>query len=94
MMKGIIFLPGLISGLLTSATILPAFSQVTSDNTTNTTINTNNNNFNILNGIQKGNNLFHSFKEFSIPTGSSVNFNNSTDVLHYHYLSNIIITYI
>ena len=79
-MKGIVFLSGLISGLLTSAIILPAFSQVTSDNTTNTTINTNNNNFNILNGIQKGNNLFHSFKEFSIPTGGSATFQNSSAI--------------
>ena len=80
MMKGIVFLSGLISGLLTSGIILPAFSQVTSDNTTNTTINTNNNNFNILNGIQKGNNLFHSFKEFSIPTGGSATFQNSSAI--------------
>ena len=72
-MKGIAFLSGLISGFLTFGT-LPASSQVTSDGTTNTTVNTNGNNFNILNGIQKGNNLFHSFKEFSIPTGSSATF--------------------
>ncbi len=81
-MKGIRFLSGLISGLLTSGIVLPAFSQVTSDKTTNTTINPNGNNFNIINGIQKGNNLFHSFKEFSIPKGSSAVFNNSTDVIN------------
>ena len=67
-MKGIAFLPGFISGLLTFG-ILPATAQITSDGTTNTIVNTNGNNFTILNGIQKGNNLFHSFKEFSIPTG-------------------------
>ncbi|MDY7036867.1 MAG: hypothetical protein SV375_11985 [Thermodesulfobacteriota bacterium] len=78
-MKGIIFLSGLITGLLTSIFFLPVAAQISSDGTTNTIINTNNNNFNILNGIQKGNNLFHSFKEFSIPTGSSATFNNSTD---------------
>ncbi len=81
-MKGIVFLSGLISGLLTSGIVLPAFSQVTSDNTTNTTVNPNGNNFNIINGIQKGNNLFHSFKEFSIPKGSSAVFNNSIDVIN------------
>ncbi|MEL6461993.1 MAG: hypothetical protein AAFQ91_27795, partial [Cyanobacteria bacterium J06621_15] len=61
-MKGIAFLPGFIASLLTWG-ILPASAQVTSDNTTNTTVNQNGNDFNILNGIQKGNNLFHSFKE-------------------------------
>ncbi|MEO1560583.1 MAG: filamentous hemagglutinin N-terminal domain-containing protein, partial [Cyanobacteria bacterium J06632_19] len=42
----------------------------------------NGNNFTILNGIQRGNNLFHSFKEFSIPTGGTASFNNSTDVVN------------
>ncbi|MEL7245729.1 MAG: hypothetical protein AAGM40_25850, partial [Cyanobacteria bacterium J06573_2] len=72
-MKRIVFIPGFIAALL-SWGILPASAQVTSDNTTNTTINSTGNNFNILNGIQKGNNLFHSFKEFSIPTGGSATF--------------------
>ena len=81
-MKGTAILTGLISGLLTLGVILPASSQVTSDGSTNTTVNTNGNNFNILNGIQKGNNLFHSFKEFSIPRGSAAIFNNSTDVVN------------
>ena len=79
-MKGITFLSGFIGGLLTLGIVFPAFSQVTSDNTTNTTVNTNGNNFNILNGIQKGNNLFHSFKEFSIPTGGSATFQNSSAI--------------
>ncbi len=81
-MKKIVFISGLVSGLLTSGFILPASSQVTSDNTTNTTINQNGNNFNIINGIQKGNNLFHSFGEFSIPKGGSATFNNSTNVVN------------
>ena len=81
-MKGIVFLSGLISGLLTSGIILPAVAQITSDKTTNTTVNTNGNNFNILNGVQKGNNLFHSFKEFSIPKGSSAVFDNYADVVN------------
>ena len=81
-MKKIAFISGLISGLLTSGIVLPASSQVTSDGTTNTTVNLNGNNFDILNGIQKGNNLFHSFKEFSTPTGGSATFNNSTDVVN------------
>ncbi len=81
-MKGIVFLPGFISGLITLGIFLTAVAQVTSDNSTNTTVNQNSNIFNILNGIQKGNNLFHSFKEFSIPTGASATFNNSTDVVN------------
>ena len=79
--KGIAFLPGLL-GVLISFGNSPVTAQVNSDGTTNTTVNLNGNNFNILNGIQKGNNLFHSFKEFSIPTGGSATFNNSTDVVN------------
>ncbi|MEM7581518.1 MAG: filamentous hemagglutinin N-terminal domain-containing protein, partial [Cyanobacteria bacterium P01_A01_bin.80] len=81
-MKGIGFLSGLISGLLTSGIVLPVAAQVTSDGTTNTTVNSTGNNFNILNGIQKGNNLFHSFGEFSISKGGSATFNNSTGVVN------------
>ena len=79
-MKGIAFLSGLISGLLTLGINLPASCEVLSDETTNTTVNRNGNNFNILNGIPKGNNLFHSFKEFSIPTGGSATFHNSSAI--------------
>ncbi|MEL6459534.1 MAG: filamentous hemagglutinin N-terminal domain-containing protein, partial [Cyanobacteria bacterium J06621_15] len=81
-MKGITIVPGLISILLTLGFILPASSQVTSDGSTNTTVNISGNNFNILNGIKKGNNLFHSFRDFSIPQGSAAIFNNSTDVVN------------
>ncbi|AFY53461.1 filamentous hemagglutinin family N-terminal domain protein [Rivularia sp. PCC 7116] len=80
-MKGIAFVSGLISALLTFGT-LPAPAQVLSDNTTNTTVNLNGNNFNILNGIQKGNNLFHSFKEFSIPSGGEAIFKNSNNIVN------------
>ncbi|WP_392535910.1 filamentous hemagglutinin N-terminal domain-containing protein [Nostoc sp. C117] len=58
----------------------PAIAQVTSDGTTNTIVNQSGNNFNILNGIQNGNNLFHSFSNFSIPTGGTAIFNNAVDV--------------
>ncbi|MEL7245728.1 MAG: filamentous hemagglutinin N-terminal domain-containing protein [Cyanobacteria bacterium J06573_2] len=81
-MKKIKFFSGFISVFFSSGIILPAFSQITSDNTTNTTVNQSNNNFNILNGIQKGNNLFHSFKEFSIPKGSSATFQNKAAVVN------------
>ncbi|MCJ8280779.1 MAG: filamentous hemagglutinin N-terminal domain-containing protein, partial [Rivularia sp. ALOHA_DT_140] len=81
-MKGVVFLSGLVSSLLTLGIILPALSQVTSDGTTNTSISPNGSNFDILDGIQKGNNLFHSFEEFSIPQGSSAIFKNSTDIVN------------
>ena len=79
-MKDIAFLSGFISGLLTLGINLPASCQVLSDEITNTTVNKNGNNFTILDGIQRGNNLFHSFKEFSIPTGGSATFQNSSAI--------------
>ena len=63
-MEGIAFLSGLLGGLIILGISVPVKAQVTSDSTTNTTINSTGNNFNTLNGIQKGNNLFHSFKEY------------------------------
>ncbi len=81
-MKGIAFISGLISGLLTSSMVLPAMAQIKSDGTTNTTVNTNGSNFTIINGIQKGNNLFHSFGEFSIPTGGSATFENPSAIVN------------
>jgi filamentous hemagglutinin family protein len=35
-----------------------------------------NNNFDITGGLQRGQNLFHSFQDFSVPTGGSASFNN------------------
>jgi filamentous hemagglutinin family protein len=69
------FLSTLTIGFLSSALVLPAIAQVTSDGTTNTIVNPSGNNFTILNGIEKGNNLFHSFSNFSVPTGGSATFN-------------------
>ncbi|MBE9200507.1 MULTISPECIES: filamentous hemagglutinin N-terminal domain-containing protein [unclassified Nodularia (in: cyanobacteria)] len=65
---------GVACGILVGGNLLPAMAQVTSDATTNTIVNSNGNNFDILNGINQGNNLFHSFSNFSIPTGGSVTF--------------------
>ncbi|MEH2326871.1 MAG: filamentous hemagglutinin N-terminal domain-containing protein [Nostoc sp.] len=64
----------LTTGLLTPGMMRSALAQVTSDSTTNTIVKQNGNNFNILNGIEKGNNLFHSFINFSVPAGGSANF--------------------
>ncbi|MBD2605516.1 S-layer family protein [Scytonema hofmannii FACHB-248] len=73
-----IFTTGLFTpGMMLMAILLwsgCANAQVTSDGTTNTIVNPTGNNFNILNGIEKGNNLFHSFSNFSVPTGGSATF--------------------
>ncbi|MEA5513411.1 S-layer family protein [Nodularia sp. UHCC 0506] len=65
---------GVACGILVCGILPPAMAQVTSDGTTNTIVNPNGNNFDILNGINQGNNLFHSFSNFSIPTGGSATF--------------------
>ncbi len=62
------------------------YAQVIKDATLPTRVNsTDNLNFTIDSTNNKnrvGNNLFHSFKEFSIPTGGSAVFNNPTDVVN------------
>ncbi|MBD2605514.1 S-layer family protein [Scytonema hofmannii FACHB-248] len=73
-MRTIAFLYAIATGLLATGIFLPVVAQVTSDGTTNTIVNQSGNNFNILNGIEKANNLFHSFSNFSLPTGSSATF--------------------
>ncbi|BAY99574.1 hypothetical protein NIES37_35570 [Tolypothrix tenuis PCC 7101] len=54
-------------------------AQVTPDRTLGTVVN-GSNNYNITEGTRVGNNLFHSFSEFSIPTGASASFDNATDI--------------
>jgi filamentous hemagglutinin family protein len=55
--------------------------QVTPDGSVSTTVITpDGKNFNINDGTTRGTNLFHSFKEFSIPTGGSANFNNAANI--------------
>ncbi len=51
-------------------------AQVTTDGTTSTTVNQDGNNFTIEQGDRINDNLFHSFNEFSVPTGGSATFNN------------------
>ncbi|MEI1377235.1 S-layer family protein [Nostoc sp. UHCC 0926] len=48
---------------------------MTPDATLNTTVSQSGNNFTITNGSAAGSNLFHSFREFSVPTGGSATFN-------------------
>jgi filamentous hemagglutinin family protein len=55
-------------------------AQVVPDNTLGTQVTQTSNVFEINNGMRSGNNLFHSFSQFSIPTNGSAIFNNATDV--------------
>ena len=57
-----------------------AKGQVTTDGTTSTTVNQDGNNFVVDEGDRVDDNLFHSFNEFSVPTGGSAEFNNAADV--------------
>ncbi|MFB2892960.1 filamentous hemagglutinin N-terminal domain-containing protein [Aerosakkonemataceae cyanobacterium BLCC-F50] len=56
-------------------------AQITSDGTLSTNVQTTNyRDFTINNGNRIGSNLFHSFGEFSVPTGGSASFTNDLDV--------------
>jgi filamentous hemagglutinin family protein len=55
-------------------------AQVIPDNTLGTQVIPTGPTFTINNGTRSGNNLFHSFSQFSIPTNGSAIFNNATDV--------------
>ncbi|BAZ00945.1 filamentous hemagglutinin family outer membrane protein [Tolypothrix tenuis PCC 7101] len=85
-MKVVLFLLKFTSELFTLGIILLvillwnrcANAQVISDGTTDTIVKQSGNNFNILNGSEKGNNLFHSFSNFSIPQNGSATF----DLIH------------
>ncbi len=61
---------------------LPATAQVTPDGTTSTTVNNNSNNFEINDGDQSSGNLFHSFRDFSVPNGGEAFFNNANDIVN------------
>jgi filamentous hemagglutinin family protein len=55
-------------------------AQVTSDNTVNTQVNQNGTVVEITGGETRDSNLFHSFQEFSIPTGNEAFFNNGSAI--------------
>jgi filamentous hemagglutinin family protein len=60
--------------------ISAAQAQVVPDGSLNTTVNAVGNNFTIDNGTTSGTNLFHSFREFSIPSGGAAIFNNAPTI--------------
>lgn len=55
-------------------------AQVTTDGTVNTQVTQNDNVAEITGGETRGNNLFHSFQDFSVPTGNEAFFNNANDI--------------
>ena len=69
---------GIVLSSLLISTV--ANAQVTPDGSTSTTVDANGNNFTINQGDRAGNNLFHSFGDFSVPTNGSAFFNNATDI--------------
>jgi len=71
--------------LLTSS---PVQAQISSDGTIPTNVDRSGNVFEITGGAQAGSNLFHSFKEFSVPTGSEAFFKNATNVNNINYIIN------
>lgn len=71
---------GLISIIFISAIYNNSVhAQVISDNTLNTAV-AGSSNYIITNGTRVGNNLFHSFSQFSIPDNGSASFDNPTDI--------------
>jgi filamentous hemagglutinin family protein len=72
---------GLISGILAYGICSSSVNaQVIPDGTLKTTVSQSGNNFTITDGNRVGNNLFHSFSQFSIPSKGSAFFNNASDV--------------
>lgn len=74
------FAVGIASCCLLTANPVRA-QQVSADGTTSTSVTSpDGSNFTIKDGDRSGDNLFHSFSEFSVPTGGSAFFDNAFDV--------------
>jgi filamentous hemagglutinin family protein len=67
----------LLPDITQAQTYTPSNRPPRADNSIGTVVNpTGANNFNITGGLQRGQNLFHSFTDFSVPTGSAAIFDN------------------
>ena len=55
-------------------------AQIATDNTVGTQVNRDGNVTEITGGSIRGNNLFHSFQDFSVPTAQEARFNNATNI--------------
>ncbi|MGE5656477.1 MAG: S-layer family protein, partial [Actinomycetota bacterium] len=66
---------GLLGGILASEILIAgASAQINPDGTLKTTVSQSGNHFTITNGSAAGSNLFHSFQQFSVPTGGIATF--------------------
>ena len=57
-------------------------AQISPDGTTDTTVDSTDNGIIIDEGDRSGDNLFHSFEQFSVPNGSEAFFNNANDIIN------------
>ena len=62
--------------IASAQTYQPSNRAPVADNTLGTQVSGNGNNFSITGGVNKGQTLFHSFTDFSVPTNGAANFNN------------------
>ncbi len=76
------WLLGITCGVATFSSVNCAIAQITPDATlhNNSRVTTHSNIRTIEGGTQAGRNLFHSFREFSVPTGGTAFFNNALDI--------------
>ncbi len=82
MKQGICLLLSLGCSALGAIALSPAAAQVTPDGTTDTNVEANGNDLTINQGDRAGGNLFHSFRDFSVPNGGSAFFDNPADIVN------------